>query len=431
MQQCLALLAIALTGLFLPQCAVDLPGPSELAPVPLAVSYRPDSIEKMYTSGQLKQEVPVFIFSNRKLREQRNRLLFIDPYSNFRNEEGNPNVSLAKVSIGRSLSEDAIYAASVGGVDRKEVRVKLESVELMKTERNPDGRYLLQGGLNQIKGPWLEAIRAQLRASRSRKITVFVHGFNTHLSSNTEFCAELFHYTGRDGVIINFDWPSRGRIAGYFQDKGNADQSVLYLRWLLSDLAKEVNAKSISIIGHSAGCPVVVTALKELRLIDYWKSPEALQRRYKIDRVVLAAPDMGKMTFFNSVYDKFYEVANKVAVYVSPDDKALRISQLLFQEERLGRSFETLNKFERKALNDVKDLEVIDVRESENIFATFLGHGYFHRDPWVSSDISLHIRGLSPRRRGLERSSENTHWYFPSDYPTRLRDLLRKPLEGD
>jgi hypothetical protein len=57
------------------------------------------------------------------------------------------------------------------------------------------------------------------------------------------------------------------------------------------------------------------------------------------------------------------------------------------------------------------------------IHHNFLGHGYFHRDPWVSSDIGAFILGRDPRERGLVRRSDDVFWRFPSDFPERLEEI--------
>ena len=107
---------------------------------------------------------------------------------------------------------------------------------------------------------------------------------------------------------------------------------------MISNIAKECDVNSITIIAHSAGSPIVVNALREIRLLEYDLPAEEVQQKYRINSVVLAAPDMDLMDFNNGIYDRFYEVAGRVAVYASPDDQALRISEKLNGNKRLGRA---------------------------------------------------------------------------------------------
>ena len=68
----------------------------------------------------------------------------------------------------------------------------------------------------------------------------------------------------------------------------------------------------------------------------------------------------------------------------------------------------------------VKSIEMIDASRMDKDANSFLGHSYFHRDPWVSSDIGSFMLGLSPEQRKLVREDDNVFWTFPEDYPDRL-----------
>ena len=139
---------------------------------------------------------------------------------------------------------------------------------------------------------------------------------------------------------------------------------------------------------------------------------------------MLAAPDMDLMRFFNATLDRFDDLAERVVVYASRDDSALRLASLLFANDRLGRSVGYLTDWERKAVLAFTDIEMVDVSNPEDLLGDFLGHGYYHRDPWVSSDMLLFLRyGMVAADRGLERDNETGFWAFPADYPDRLRAL--------
>jgi len=420
---------------------VKQPGETDLAPVPLAYKYSTYKIDHARKHTSLKDDVPVFIFSNRKLKKSDARQRSVDPYANQRLERASPNLSIAHVSIGKDATEQQIYRGSTSQANVEDIPVTLERVSLEGTAEHVDYKELLGGKVTQRHVRWFKALKKQVGSSQSKIITIYVHGFNTHLISNTELSAKIYHYMGRDGAVVNFDWPSRGRVGYYFQDKGNAENSVLYFRWLITVLAKETGAEKINIIAHSAGCPIVVSAMKELRLTEYLQTKEAIRKKYKINRVILAAPDKDKMTFFNAIFDRFHEVAQRVSVYVFPKDRALFLSKLLFREARLGRDLYSTSRIQRVLLENAKEVEIIDVSESQNIYRSFFGHEYFHKDPWVSSDIVLSLGGLNAEKRGLKRSEKGVFWYFPKTYsedlkkvmmskdvPTRGIALDRKPL---
>ena len=213
------------------------------------------------------------------------------------------------------------------------------------------------------------------------------------------------------------------QCAGLYGGQGKCDLQTRHFRALVSNIAKECDVDSITIIAHSAGSPIVVNALREIRLMEFDLTPEQLQKKYRVKQVVLAAPDMDMMAFINAVHDRFYEAAGRVAVYASPNDRALKISERLYSDRRLGRAVDNLEPWEQQVLNQVPQIEMVDASVAEMIYHNFLGHGYFHRDPWVSSDIGSFVLGHDPRDRGLVRSTDDVFWRFPSDFPGRLKQI--------
>lgn len=268
--------------------------------------------------------------------------------------------------------------------------------------------------------PWVQALKRQLDQTDNRNVCIFVHGYNASFIKNTLLAAEIFHYTGRQGAMVSFEWPSESSVFGYLADKGNATYSTRHFRGLIANLAKEVEIDSITIIAHSAGSPIVVNALRELRLLEHDLSAEDVREKYHIGRVVLAAPDMDLMAFVNAIHDRFFELAEGIAVYASPNDKSLGLSQVLYDEKRLGRSVGRLEDWEKQVLLAAENIEMIDASLADKQWGTFLGHSYFHRDPWVSSDIGAFMLRKLPESRELVREPGEVFWNFPRDYPDRL-----------
>jgi hypothetical protein len=54
------------------------------------------------------------------------------------------------------------------------------------------------------------------------------------------------------------------------------------------------------------------------------------------------------------------------------------------------------------------------------MFGSWLGHSYFHDDPWVSTDVLLTLAdGMLPAERGLVRDPKASVFTFPADYPAK------------
>jgi esterase/lipase superfamily enzyme len=262
-----------------------------------------------------------------------------------------------------------------------------------------------------------EAVNAGLSVSRSKDIYIFIHGFNTSFVDNMTLGAEMFHYLGRDGVFINYGWPSQDSVFDYSADKSTASASTRPFRLLLTRLAKRSNVEHIHILAHSAGAPIAVEALRQLRLMHFSEPTAATRSRYKIGRLVLVAPDMDLGDFGNAVADGATAVPERTTIYISSHDKALDISAWIGGFARLGQPMSVLTPKNIAFLGAQEGVDIVDVFLAERMFGSWLGHSYFHDDPWVSTDVLLTLNyGLLPDARGLVRDPKESVFTFPADY---------------
>lgn len=377
----------------------------------------------------------VFIASNRGVTSSAS-----DSHQSLTNTRSHLlRLAVSEVTIGRGLGWDELADASrrprhevspVIVVEQTEVLGVLASEELSDV-----------GGEGWLTAPepgdaaatdrWLELLNAELTAGAGSDVLIYVHGYNTDFHVNTGLAAEMWHFAGREGAVVSFAWPSRHRVLGFGADKANAVHAVRYLRQLLAFLADRSAADRIHILAHSAGCPIVVDAIRELRMIGSSLGRDEVRAKYRIGRVVLAAPDMDLMQFFNARLDGFHHLPERVSVYASSEDDALRLSTWLFGDERLGDSVGRLTEWEEQQMNGFVDTEIIDVTRSEDVLGGFLGHSYYHRNPWVSSDLLVTLTyGLPAHERGLVRDEGTGCWVFPDNYLHRLANLVR-PLSRD
>jgi esterase/lipase superfamily enzyme len=399
-------------------CAKTVEHSRVLMPTPLALTLGMSHPGVNCLESLADPEVPVFVISGRNLKSDSEDL---DPFGNKRSHL--PTLGIAKVRIGDGLTPEEVYHETVDDCDKKSARVEFVKIDLNTEPLKIDPWLVKDDVVRHDDNPWVQALNHQLDRSPQRNVCIFVHGYNTTFIENTLLAAEIFHYTGRQGAMISFEWPSESHVLGYLADKGNATFSTRHFRALISNLAKECDVDGVTIIAHSAGSPIVVNALRELRLLEHDHPAQQVRDKYRIDRVVLAAPDMDLMAFVNAIHDRFYELANGIAVYASPYDKALGLSQVLHNGKRLGRSVGRLEEWETQVLLAADNIEMIDASRADMHFTNFLGHNYFHRDPWVSSDIGSFILGRAPSDRQLVRESDDVFWKFPRDYPEKLKQV--------
>ncbi|MHC4320140.1 MAG: hypothetical protein ACYS1B_16570 [Planctomycetota bacterium] len=98
----------------------------------------------------------------------------------------------------------------------------------------------------------------------------------------------------------------------------------------------------------------------------------------------------------------------------------------IFGNVRLGRSIGKLSDDDRDALIN-NETQWIDVTNAQERSSSFLGHSYFHDNPWVSSDLMIYLRfGATAEERGLVRDMETGFLTFPDDYEERLPEIVRQ-----
>ncbi len=362
------------------------------------------------------RETPIFIVSGRNVREHK---VASKPFGNERARM--PRLGTAMVTVGKGLSPKELYEQTVTANTIKSAKVEFVKIDLAPPFDSSELFTDLGSKAIQNSRQWINAVSRQLDRGARRSLTIFVHGYNTEFVDNTLISAEIYHYLGHEGALISFEWPSKSKLLGYIEDKGNATFSTRSFRSMLMNLARECSADSITIIAHSAGSPIVVNALREIRLLDDDLTPLQLENKYKIKRVVLAAPDMDLMAFLNAIRDGFHEVVDRVAVYASPNDRALGASEKITGTQRLGRAVNNLEQWEKELLMRTSGLEMIDASVATKNYRSLARHSYFHRDPWVSSDIGAFILRNNPIERSLIKQPDEVFWRFPADYPKQLQ----------
>ena len=79
-----------------------------------------------------------------------------------------------------------------------------------------------------------------------------------------------------------------------------------------------------------------------------------------------------------------------------------------------------------------RNVEIIDVSAGkEERGFDIVGHHYWYRHPWMSSDIIFLMRtDLPPSRRGLSSSEVEGIWYLSSDYPEKIKRAAEIELDG-
>ncbi|MBU3683039.1 MAG: alpha/beta fold hydrolase [Phycisphaerales bacterium] len=282
----------------------------------------------------------------------------------------------------------------------------------------------------QVMARFAAAVDAALSQGTSGEIYVFVHGFNTTVPDNAALAAGLFHYLGRDGAVMTFEWPSRGSVFDYDIDKAAAGASTRYFRQLIQLLATRTKATRIHVIAHSAGAPIALQAVQALSLLNAHRPAAEARKDLRLGRLVLVAPDMDLGDFRDAVADGATSLPERVSIYVSSRDKALDISSGIAGFARLGRPLDILTPSMVEFLEDDANVDLVDVSRAEVKLGSWLGHSYFRDDPWASTDVLLALGcGAHPLDRGLQRDPKHNVYTFGDSYPDRARAAAKRLLE--
>lgn len=353
---------------------------------------------------------------------------FDDPRAYGNTPTATLQLGMARIQFGEDLSWGDLHEATRSTERDGQITLRLTdvwehgSVVFKDLEHDP----IATDGSDRF----FAAVNAQLAVATDPEIMVYVHGAKVNFYDACMYAAELNHFAGRDMVALAFAWPTHQDIFRYLsgEDVERGRASARTFDSLLRVLAKRTDARRINIVCWSAGGRVVSRALEDL---SHWE--DRLQEDPSASRlgtVLFAAPDVSVHDFVESL-PEIDRVAERVIITSSDDDVALKkASQFMGGGQRIGTIAESMPEQEREALMRSSDVELLDVSGGKGKRGfDITGHRYWFRHPWVASDLVLAIRTrLSASQRGLAPTSIENVWYFPADYPQRVRAAARDAL---
>jgi esterase/lipase superfamily enzyme len=206
---------------------------------------------------------------------------------------------------------------------------------------------------------FVRALNAQLaiHPRGSRKVFVFIHGYNTLFAEGLYRFAQVVHDSKAPAVPVLFTWASHGKLRDYVYDTNSAtaarDDLEHTLRLVLASDADQVN-----VLAHSMGNWVTVEALRQIKISG------DLKYASKFGSVFLAAPDID-LDVFKSQMRRFGKPRKPFYIVLSKDDKALWLSKFIAGGE--GRVGADSNIEELAALGaTVIDLTDVKANDSSN-----------------------------------------------------------------
>jgi esterase/lipase superfamily enzyme/TRAP-type C4-dicarboxylate transport system substrate-binding protein len=228
----------------------------------------------------------------------------------------------------------------------------------------------------------------------SKRMLIFVHGFNNRFSDAVDRAMALKTALGNDTEVVLWSWPSKrdGLAGNYSYDKESVGGSwrQSFVRFLRT-LKPASEQKPLSILAHSMGSWYTIGTLVVLSDED---------DRPVIDNVVFAAPDVPTDEFRNALAD-LSRVAKHRTLYACGWDWALLMSQ-------------DINAYPRAGTGGDTDIIVSDGLESIDVDAAWLStnHSYVFDPGKVLADLSaLVLTESDAGARGLQEKPKSP-WHY-------------------
>lgn len=231
-------------------------------------------------------------------------------------------------------------------------------------------------------GDFFSEVGGVASAKQKNEALLFVHGFNVPFDDAVRRTGQIAFDLDFGGVALSYSWPSQGSLKAYTIDEANAEWSVPHLTQFLMDLQEQTEIERIHVIAHSMGTRVLSYALANAR-----------DEGFDLDlhNVILAAPDIDVDVFKEQILPKITEASDKLTMYASSDDTALKVSQTIHGVARLGLSGD-----------HILVTPGMDTVNASGIDTSMIGHGYYGSAKVVVTDIfNLVIKGLEPPKRKL------------------------------
>ena len=236
---------------------------------------------------------------------------------------------------------------------------------------NPDSDFAtLQ--VSALVGPHQPQSWLRQHLPRSRRVLVFVHGFNNRYEDAVFQLAQFTHDSGVDAAPVLFTWPSRGSLFQYIYDRESTITSRDALEQTLRELAKDKQVGEITVMAHSMGAWLLMESLRQMSIRDGRVTA-------KIANVILASPDID-VDVFKSQWREIAPPRPRLTIFVSTNDRALHVSQRLAGDvARLGQIDPNAEPYASELAKS--GIDVIDL--SDLAVGNSLNHDKFASNPEI------------------------------------------------
>ena len=165
-----------------------------------------------------------------------------------------------EVEIGKDAAWEELVAASRTDKRKGSWPLKVTSIaELGRFPKSPlplierDGEIIVdpdaKARIGDVQHGFHAEILRRLALTPTKELFIYVHGFKSTFEYAAFVFAELWHFSGRQGVPILYSWPaaSPGLLRGYAQDRESGQFSVHHLQRSIEELSKISEIEKINV----------------------------------------------------------------------------------------------------------------------------------------------------------------------------------------
>jgi esterase/lipase superfamily enzyme len=233
------------------------------------------------------------------------------------------------------------------------------------------------------KSDFVRELQQQIRLAHSKDVFVFVHGFNNTFEDSARRAAQLVYDLDFDGTPVLYSWPSAGSPTAYTTDEASVDISGRKLADFLDTVITESGAQRLHVLAHSMGSRALIAALQ-----TYLAKRDPQNRNRIFGQIVFTAPDVDR-DFFMDAIAALETAADRITLYASENDYALRTSQFVHDAPRAGTAGASIIR-----------LPGLDTIDMSSVPADIFGHEYFAANSGAIFDLfRLLWRGDPPPQR--------------------------------
>jgi esterase/lipase superfamily enzyme len=179
---------------------------------------------------------------------------------------------------------------------------------------------------------------AKQTISNDGRLLVYVHGFRETFYTSSRDTAQIGRLTEYKGPIVQYSWPSEGKLLSYGVDETNMNWDRLNFQNFLQILAEKPWVKDIILVSHSMGVRLVIPSIQHV------DANAARPDSSNISNIILLSPDADRQEFerdlgLSILSPRFVAAGRKLSVFVSAKDSALGVSRTIHGYPRLGNPY--------------------------------------------------------------------------------------------